>query len=475
MCHVIKETGMNFVHASDFHLGYVQYNLKERFKDFARAFDQVADYTIQSDAEFLLIAGDLFHKRNINAPTYLQAFKILQKLKDHEIPVYVIEGNHDLAYHRDVNSWLQILGAQGLLRLIRIKEMEDCGVKLMGDFVDHSGTRSTRIFGIKYLGSQTRGAIPEIAEEIAAINDLCGTPDYTILMMHFGMEGVISTSGIGELSYNSLLPLRDVVDYLALGHYHIQYDYDGWIFNGGSCEMVSISEHNKPKGFYHVVDGKAAFRNVKSRPVERFGIDVSGILSLQDLYSSIRSVVEGVPASRGGRAGDRVDGVKEGDDRGNGEAGAGGVARDKNSGMEPLVDISLHGDLMFPRTDVSVEKIREIVSEHLNPLWVNVKILNTKEPTSVDDRSDVSRSEIERSVIEEMVRGTQHRTHLNDVVDTVIEAKQLAVTGTDPQTILERLQGSFDVVSGGNREQTGQTDLPFGRGGADRTGDADVD
>ena len=460
---------MNFVHASDFHLGYVQYNLKERFKDFARAFDQVADYTIQSDAEFLLIAGDLFHKRNINAPTYLQAFKILQKLKDHEIPVYVIEGNHDLAYHRDVNSWLQILDAQGLLRLIQIKEKGDCGVKLMGDFVDHCGARSThnthntnstRIFGIKYLGSQTRGAIPEIAEEIAAINDRCGAPDYTILMMHFGMEGVISTSDIGELSYNSLLPLRDVVDYLALGHYHIQYDRDGWIFNGGSCEMVSISEHNKPKGFYHVVDGKATFRNVKSRPVERFGIDVSGILSLQDLYSSIRSVVEGVPASRGGRAGDGVDGEDDGG---------------KDSGMEPLVDISLHGDLMFPRTDVSVEKIRGVVSEHLNPLWVNVKILNTKEPTSVDDRTDVSRSEIERSVIEEMVRGTQHRTHLNDVVDTVIEAKQLAVTGTDPQTILERLQDSFDAVSGGNREQTGQTDLPFGRGGADRTGDADVD
>ncbi len=74
-----------------------------------------------------------------------------------------------------------------------------------------------------------------------------------------------------------------------------------------------------------------------------------------------------------------------------------------------------------------------------------------------------------------MVRGTQHRTHLNDVVDTVIEAKQLAVTGTDPQVILERLQGSFDVVSGEGRKQTGQTDLPFGRGGADRTGDSDVD
>ena len=421
---------MNFVHASDFHLGYVQYGLSERFKDFARAFDRVVDYTIQSDAEFLLIAGDLFHKRNINAPTYMQAFKILTKLADREIPVYAIEGNHDLAYHRDVNSWMQILDAQGMLRLIRIKPMGQVGqheIKLMGDFVDINGVR---IFGVKYLGSQTRNLIPEIAEEIKAINDRCGTPDYTILMMHFGMEGVVSASGIGELSYNSLIPLRDAVDYLALGHYHIQYDRDGWIFNGGSCETVSMSEYGKPKGFYHVVDGKPSFQKAAPRHIERFGIDTSGIRSLQDLYSTIRSVISG--AAR-----------RDGD-------------------TKPLVDISLHGDLRFPRTDISIEKIKEIVSEHLDPLWVNIKIIDTKDPAGIVDDRDISRTEIERSVIEEMVKNTQYRRHLTDVTDMVIEAKQLAVSKTDPQIILEHLQSSYSVIKSENKEQT---DLPFSRGG----------
>ncbi len=424
---------MNFVHASDFHLGYVQYGLSERFKDFARAFDRVVDYTIQSDAEFLLIAGDLFHKRNINAPTYMQAFKILTKLKDQDIPVYAIEGNHDLAYHRDVNSWMQILDAQGMLRLIRIKPMEQVGqmgqheIKLMGDFVDINGVR---IFGVKYLGSQTRNLIPEIAEEIKAINDRCGTPDYTILMMHFGMEGVIGASGIGELSYNSLTPLRDAVDYLALGHYHIQYDRDGWIFNGGSCETVSMSEYRKPKGFYQVVDGKPSFQKAAPRHIERFGIDTSGIRSLQDLYSTVRSALGG--------------------------------AANRDRDTKPLVDISLHGDLRFPRTDISIEKIKEIVSEHLDPLWVNVKIIDTKDPAGVVDDRDISRSEIERSVIEEMVKNTQYRRHLTDVTDMVIEAKQLAVSRTDPQIILEHLQNSYSVVKSENKEQT---DLPFGMGG----------
>lgn len=431
---------MNFVHASDFHLGYVQYGLSERFKDFARAFDRVVDYTIRSDAEFLLIAGDLFHKRNINAPTYMQAFKILTKLADREIPVYAIEGNHDLAYHRDVNSWMQILDAQGMLRLIRIKPMEECGVKLMGDFVD---VGDVRIFGVKYLGSQTRNLIPEIAEEIKVINDRCKTPDYTILMMHFGMEGVVSASGIGELSYNSLIPLRDAVDYLALGHYHIQYDRDGWIFNGGSCETVSMSEYKKPKGFYHVVDGKPSFQKAAPRHIERFGIDTSGIRSLQDMYSIVRSAL-------------------------------GGAAR-RDRDTKPLVDISLHGDLRFPRTDISVEKIKEIVSEHLDPLWVNVKIIDTKDPAGVVDDRDISRAEIERSVIEGMVKNTQYRRHLTDVTDMVIEAKQLAVSRTDPQIILEHLQNSYSVVKSENKEQT---DLLFDMGGRDgrsEAGVADVD
>ena len=65
-----------------------------------------------------------------------------------------------------------------------------------------------------------------------------------------------------------------------------------------------------------------------------------------------------------------------------------------------------------------------------------------------------------------MVKGTQHRRHLKDVVEMIIEAKQLAVTGTDPEIILERLQGSFDATRGDDG-QSGQTDLPFGRGGAD--------
>src|SRR3990172_8533334 len=158
---------MNFIHASDFHLGYAQYGLLERFRDYARSFQSVIQYAIDHKAEFILISGDLFEKHNINAPTYEQAYKVLSELKakSPSTQVYAIEGNHDLAFHQDRKSWLEILNLQGLLRLIRLKEAN--GVKLMGDFVELD---SVRIFGVRYLGSNTVSVIPQIAEEIKKIN-----------------------------------------------------------------------------------------------------------------------------------------------------------------------------------------------------------------------------------------------------------------------------------------------------------------
>ncbi len=73
---------MNFLHASDFHLGYAQYGLEERFRDYARAFQYVIQYAIDHKVEFILISGDLFEKHNINAPTYEQAYKVLSELKN---------------------------------------------------------------------------------------------------------------------------------------------------------------------------------------------------------------------------------------------------------------------------------------------------------------------------------------------------------------------------------------------------------
>ncbi len=99
----------SFIHIADTHLGYEQYGVRERFNDFSRAFWDIIDDALYREADFLVIAGDLFHKRAIDALTLIHAIEGLKKLKAKGIPVIAIEGNHDRSYYREGISWLQFL------------------------------------------------------------------------------------------------------------------------------------------------------------------------------------------------------------------------------------------------------------------------------------------------------------------------------------------------------------------------------
>ncbi|MDD5474602.1 MAG: DNA repair exonuclease [Candidatus Methanoperedens sp.] len=416
---------MNFIHASDFHLGYAQYGLIERFRDYARAFHSVITYAIDHKAEFILISGDLFHKRNINAPTYEQAYNVLSELKEKSpsTQVYAIEGNHDLAFHQDGKSWLEILNSQGLLRLIRLKEAN--GVKLMGDFVELD---NFRIFGVKYLGSSTNSIIPQIAEEIKKINAALGEK-YTILMMHFGMEGQIKQDASGEIPYNSLLPLKDAVNYLALGHYHTQYEYDGWVFNPGSVEMITMNEYDLPKGFYHVRNNGAKLVTPITRPVRRVQIDMSSILTPEELYSHVSVRLE-----------------KE---------------QTIQSERKPLIELLLYGEMNFPKSDVNTERIRNMLVEQFQPLWSEVKIQksNSQYALKEGDVRGLTREQIELRVFSDRIKlDGRYRNNVEELVKTMIEVKKKAAADIEGKEILKELRWGFEKIKSnppGNENRTG--------------------
>ena len=405
--------GLNFLHGSDFHLGYVQYNLHERFLDFARTFKAFIQYGLEHDVDFILIAGDLFEKKNINAPTYLQAYRVLSWLKKEcegrrSIPVIAIEGNHDLAYHRDRNSWLQILEQQGLLRLL--KSIGSGGLKL--DWVD---VGECRIFGVEYLGASTLQSIPQIAEQIKEVNQ--GVERFTILMMHFGMEGRARGEIAGEIPYNALSPLRECVDYLALGHYHTQYEYDNWVYNGGSLEMISLSEYGLKKGFYHVTDEGARLVTLPTRQFKRLSASISRVQSVKELTLLIQSIVESEPP---------VD-----------------------SKLPPIVELTLWGELNFPKKEIPLQTIREIISERFNCLYVDLHIKEIDDAYALHENeiSGMSREEIETKILREQVlKDTRYRAHARQVVSDIIEAKKLALLKVDEREIIHRLKQSFKEI-----------------------------
>jgi exonuclease SbcD len=402
---------MNFIHASDFHLGYAQYGLLDRFRDYAKAFQRVIQYAIDHKAEFILISGDLFHKRNINAPTYEQAYKVLSELKakSPSTQVYAIEGNHDLAFHQDGKSWLEILNSQGLLRLIRLKEAN--GVKLMGDYVE---LESVRIFGVRYLGSSTVSVIPQIAEEIKQISAANGEK-YTILMMHFGMAGQMRQEAPGEIHYNSLLPLKETVNYLALGHYHMQYDLDDWLFNPGSVEMTAMNEYGLPKGFYHIRDSGAKLITPITRPVRRIKLDISSINTPEELYSNIDSKLD----------------------------------REPSAPSDPLIELLLYGSMNFPKSEISLDRIKGMIAEKFNPIWSDVKILNSSSQYTLNegDVRGLTREQIELRVFSDRVKlDGRYRDNIDEIVKTMIEVKKMAAAGIGESDIQKELRWCFEKI-----------------------------
>ncbi len=415
---------MNFLHASDFHLGYAQYGLIERFKDYARAFQSVIKYAIDHRVEFILISGDLFHKRNINAPTYEQAYKVLSELREKspETQVYAIEGNHDLAFHQDGKSWLEILNSQGLLRLVRLKEAN--GVKLMGDFVELD---NIRIFGVRYLGSSTASIIPQVAEEIKKISAVNGEK-YTILMMHFGIEGQVKLEATGELPYNSLLPLKDVVDYLALGHYHTKYELDGWVFNPGSVEMITMNEYGLEKGFYHVRNNGAKLISPMARPVRRIRLDISDIKAPDELYSSISQK----------------------------------LGTERTLMPEALVELLLYGEMNFPKSDVNMERIKDMLVEQFHPLWSEVKIQrsNSRYTINEGDIRGMTREQIELRVFSDRIKlDGRYREHAEEIVKTMIQVKKKATAGIEDKEILADLRWCFEKIKGSQPENKKTDDI----------------
>ncbi len=191
-----------FVHTADNHLGYEQYGMRERYDDFARAFLSVVDAAIAREADFFVIAGDLFNKRAIDARTLTQANEGLRRLADAGIVAIGIEGNHDRSYYRDGMSWLQYLSYQGLLRLLN-PTLRD-GAPVMAEWSPETltGLYTTlkdgraRVYGLPWYGSSTARVMAGFAETLAAARaeEEAEGVEYRVLLMHTGVEGESATA-----------------------------------------------------------------------------------------------------------------------------------------------------------------------------------------------------------------------------------------------------------------------------------------
>jgi exonuclease SbcD len=87
------------IHTGDLHLGMTFKSLGTKSKihrrDCQDVFSNIIDLTIKEKANALLIAGDLFDEPNLSKSIVTFVIDELKRLKEKEIPVFIVTGNHD--------------------------------------------------------------------------------------------------------------------------------------------------------------------------------------------------------------------------------------------------------------------------------------------------------------------------------------------------------------------------------------------
>ena len=247
-----------FLHASDLHFGSKQYEFPALAEDYIDCFRHLLKMAHEKHVDCVILGGDIFSSVDLLPNQFERILTLLDDfhhLTAHSIPIIAIEGNHDLKKYShstpllDDQSWIRVFASFGYIILLRIPSPDEEPIKFQEYSPEtHQGSKirikNTIIYGTQYL-KHVDTLIPQLYQAIPPKAE-----NYHILLQHFGIKGQMKN--VPGLEYNLIKPLHDRVDYLALGHYHLGFTLDHWVYNPGAPEAVSASEHEFKRGVFFV-------------------------------------------------------------------------------------------------------------------------------------------------------------------------------------------------------------------------------
>jgi DNA repair exonuclease SbcCD nuclease subunit len=412
-----------FLHLADIHLGTHQYQNAERNRDFFRSFWEVADrYATPGEVDFVLVAGDLFDKRSIDAPTLGQATAVLKRLADRGIPVCGVEGNHDRAYYGEGSSWLEYLNSLGLLRLLRNDIAEDGTIilrpweagKAPGAYLDIG---DIRIIGSRYYGASTPKAIEPMTDAIRALPPA----PFTVLMWHLGVEGFVSALA-GGVSVSQLEPLRQCTDYLALGHVHQRYEIDDWLYNPGPLEPCNITEASLPHGALLVTveaNGHSAvpLEAYARRPFCRVAFELTPFDAPSDFQDALPRFLN-----------EHLGGTFP---------------------MAPIVELTLTGTCRFSRSALDMDWVRQMVVTTCSPLVVLLRNVTSDGKLAIapDAQHHLDRTDLERLILQDcFAQDARYRPTADQCGQLLLELKNRLENGEKPPSLVKFLKETVPLA-----------------------------
>ena len=267
---------MKFAHLADTHLGYRQFGLFERERDFYEVFEKIIDKIIDEKVDFVIHSGDLFDNSRPAPVALLNFQKGLLRLKNANIPVYAIAGNHD-----------SVLRRGSIPPQILFKKF---GLKLISPINTNYMFKDVFIGGLPYYSaSQDKN----LKNKLADLSKKAADHEKSILVLHQGIDKYFN------LSYE--LEIGDIPDnftYYAMGHLHNYINDDfgkGKLVYPGSSEIWKTSEINdykeNGKGFV-IVDLDGAKPTVKRIKIDLPRKFIEKTIDYEDLARGIEEIKE---------------------------------------------------------------------------------------------------------------------------------------------------------------------------------------
>lgn len=451
-------------HIADTHLGHRQYGLKQREDDMVSTTRTALQEMIEArETDAILLPGDLFHSRDLRPKVLDQAEQELSRLPD-DVPVLVSRGNHDENLTPREVTWLNYLHRRGHIVFLKADLEEDPETARFetyepGDPGDSAGFYDlevsefdgpVRVFGLQWRGARTGQALGQVANGIREVNEMHGEPAFTVLLAHFGMEDEVPTLG-GTVTHAELRDVKEVVDYLALGHIHKRYDAGGWIYNPGSPEAHNTREgRSEWEHGYHSIrlgpnrseteSGTVGFdvehHATKRRPYYRIAFDVTAHDSPGNLETAFQEEVRGERAAMREYCG-RDEFTARGEPR------------------SPMIDLRFTGTLQFSRGDFRTDELAAWVEDKCEALHVQVntgiRTANVQQLISEIDEEEVFKdgrlntAALEHRVFETIAQESIYDEQATDVAEVLGNAHEMAQAG-------EAVEDIRDSVSSARRE-----------------------
>jgi DNA repair protein SbcD/Mre11 len=195
-----------FVHTADLHLdspfrGLANTAPKLRQQLQAAtlgALGRIVDHTIQSKADFLVIAGDLYDSKDRSLRALVAFRRQMERLAERDISVFVVHGNHD-----PLNGW----GSDFQLPPNVVSFTSKPGTEP----VLRKGREVARVTGISYVRER-------VTENLAASLQPETDAPYSLAVLHANVGGQTGHADYAPVSLDELTGAG--FDYWALGHVH---------------------------------------------------------------------------------------------------------------------------------------------------------------------------------------------------------------------------------------------------------------